>query len=270
MRLVRRSSGLYVPRTNRRQRYSRPTVIDFFCGAGGFSCGFVQAGFQVVAAVDWDMDAIITYAVNLGAYPIRFHFTEPGGKEKFEKRLDKLMGLNKKDKTIKRAFTAGSGWIAGQDCPGCEHIWVGDIRKITGEMILDAIGMKVGEVDAVIGGPPCQGFSQAGKQNIADPRNNLVYEFGRLITEIQPRSFVMEEVPAILNFFDPDGMLVLDKFAMIVSKGGYGSFDNVRKSMFMQSGCVIPKSGTRGNKKLPKNREATTTQKDDQEQLSLF
>lgn len=58
---------------------------------------------------------------------------------------------------------AGSGWISHHpEYPGVSHYFYGDVRKITGQEILDAIGMKQGEVDCVMGGPPCQGFSAAG------------------------------------------------------------------------------------------------------------
>jgi DNA (cytosine-5)-methyltransferase 1 len=124
----------------------------------------------------------------------------------------------------------------------------------------------------VFGGPPCQGFSAAGKQNIADPRNNLVYEYGRMIVELQPKTFVMEEVPAIVNFFDPDGVLVLDKFAMMVSEGGYGKWENIKKGMLMQAGCAAGIKSDRGNAKLKRTsakKEKKGTSKE-QTQMSLF
>ena len=45
----------------------QPIGIDLFAGAGGFSCGFKQAGWHVIAANEWDVDAAHTYLVNLGA-----------------------------------------------------------------------------------------------------------------------------------------------------------------------------------------------------------
>ncbi|HEY9653229.1 MAG TPA: DNA cytosine methyltransferase, partial [Coleofasciculaceae cyanobacterium] len=52
-------------------------------------------------------------------------------------------------------------------------------------------------IDLVFGGPPCQGFSTIGKQAIDDTRNSLVFEFCRLVKELQPRYFVMENVPGL-------------------------------------------------------------------------
>lgn len=55
------------------------------------------------------------------------------------------------------------------------------------------------EVDIVIGGPPCQGFSVAGKRDPNDPRNRLFEQFVRVVGETQPDYFVMENVPGILT-----------------------------------------------------------------------
>ncbi|MBE9126863.1 MULTISPECIES: DNA cytosine methyltransferase [unclassified Coleofasciculus] len=52
-------------------------------------------------------------------------------------------------------------------------------------------------IDLVFGGPPCQGFSLMGKRQVDDPRNSLVFEFCRLVKELQPRYFVMENVPGL-------------------------------------------------------------------------
>jgi DNA (cytosine-5)-methyltransferase 1 len=54
-----------------------------------------------------------------------------------------------------------------------------------------------GQVDAIVGGPPCQGFSTIGKRLVDDTRNRLVFHFFRLISEIRPRYFVMENVPGM-------------------------------------------------------------------------
>lgn len=84
-----------------------------------------------------------------------------------------------------------------------------DIRKITKNELLRSAQLGWtkhhpelaewdGCVDVVIGGPSCQGFSAMGKQDVNDDRNELVSEFVRLVREIRPRAFVMENVPGIL------------------------------------------------------------------------
>ncbi|MBD1936955.1 DNA cytosine methyltransferase [Microcoleus sp. FACHB-68] len=57
---------------------------------------------------------------------------------------------------------------------------------------LSAIGNR--EIDVVFGGPPCQGFSLIGKRALDDPRNSLVFHFLRLVLDLKPKYFVMENV----------------------------------------------------------------------------
>ena len=76
-----------------------------------------------------------------------------------------------------------------------------DIGDISAAEIREFIQNKYsdwdGEIAAVIGGPPCQGFSVAGKQNLDDARSQLVIKFINLVVELNPSMFVMENVPAI-------------------------------------------------------------------------
>lgn len=131
----------------------KPTFIDLFCGAGGMSLGFEEAGFQGVCVVDFHSDPLKTYELN------RVNIKK------------KLLILNE------------------------------DIRELKGDAILTRIAKKFKRkenIDVIIGGPPCQGFSLRGKRNKLDPRNNLLFEFFRLIEEIKPEIFVFENVPGLL------------------------------------------------------------------------
>ena len=76
--------------------------------------------------------------------------------------------------------------------------WKKDIRDITGQEILTFCKIEKGELDVLDGSPPCQGFSVSGKRQIHDDRNNLVFEFIRLINELQPKAFVMENVGGLV------------------------------------------------------------------------
>ena len=141
----------------------RPTVIDLFSGCGGFSCGFVKAGFRVVASVEYAYWPHITYCSNiphLQQYPL--------------------------------------------------HAYTCDIKDLTGREILINAGLK--EVDVVIGSPPCQSFSMAGKREIGDPRDNLLWEFGRLVKELQPKQWLMENVPGMKSKKFANGKSVLEEF----------------------------------------------------------
>ena len=125
---------------------------------------------------------------------------------------------------------AGSGWISKHpDALGCEHFWFGDICKVSGSEILDALGIGVGEPDLIVGGPPCQGFSLSGKQEIEDPRNNLVFEFARIVVECKPKTIMMENVPEIANMVTPEGVSVIDEFCAILEQGDYCSRKAIEK-----------------------------------------
>lgn len=80
---------------------------------------------------------------------------------------------------------------------------------------------KYGKADVVIGGPPCQGFSMAGKRDNKDPRNSLFMEYLRFVKAFEPKYFVMENVPGILTMKTAAGELVKDIIVAEVSKLGY-------------------------------------------------
>lgn len=77
--------------------------------------------------------------------------------------------------------------------------WKRDIRELKGQEILDFCGIKKGELDVLDGSPPCQGFSTAGKRRVTDPRNDLILHNIRLIGEIQPKIFLMENVSGMVK-----------------------------------------------------------------------
>lgn len=75
------------------------------------------------------------------------------------------------------------------------HLIVDDIKNITAAQIKNLKGDS--DVDVIIGGPPCQGFSMAGnigRKFVDDPRNHLFREFVRVVDIVKPRMFVMENV----------------------------------------------------------------------------
>jgi len=78
-------------------------------------------------------------------------------------------------------------------------VYHGDIAKLTGAECMKLAGIGPGELDVFDGSPPCQGFSTAGKRKFDDPRNSLFKEYARLLREIQPRVFVMENVTGMVK-----------------------------------------------------------------------
>lgn len=74
-----------------------------------------------------------------------------------------------------------------------------DIAGLSGSDLLDLAGLRKGELAGLIGGPPCQGFSDMGERKADDDRNELFHHFFRLVKETRPKFFLVENVPGILN-----------------------------------------------------------------------
>jgi len=115
-------------------------VASLFAGCGGLDLGFIQAGFDVVWANDFDKDAVSSYEANIG-----------------------------------------------------KHIVLGDITKIPSSDIPD-------DIDIVLGGFPCQGFSVNNiKRSMKDERNFLYRELMRVIADKKPKFFVGENVKGLMS-----------------------------------------------------------------------
>lgn len=104
----------------------------------------------------------------------------------------------------------------------------------------DPIDLKkrVGNVDVVIGGPPCQGFSISGKRNPDDPRNILYKSFIRVVKEFKPRAFVLENVP---NLVSMAGGKIKDAIMDECSELGY----HVQYKVLLASDYGVPQNRRR-------------------------
>lgn len=82
-------------------------------------------------------------------------------------------------------------------------VYVGDIREIDAAVLENGVFRKTGsrDVDVVIGGPPCQGFSSAGKKSESDPRNSLFRHYVRIVEHFKPTVFVLENVPGFKTMY---------------------------------------------------------------------
>lgn len=270
-------SGLILPYQTAKDyvhHWRRPKAMDFFCGAGGMSLGLIQGGFEVIAAAEWDTSAALTYMINLSRHgQLQIHFVADEDRQRLEKALQKSW----KDKEpLWKAQAAGSGWIADEppSTPGVSHFFFGDIAKMTGQQILSALGLNTGELDLIAGSPPCQGYSKAGKQRVDDPRNDLTFEFARLIVEMRPKSIVMENVTDVATMMTPDGVPVLDKFCRILEDGGFGGYAGFQKSIEAQMGRVGLLRGASGTRRKqyrkPPRKFAKPAPADPQSQCDLF
>jgi DNA (cytosine-5)-methyltransferase 1 len=81
-----------------------------------------------------------------------------------------------------------------------------DIRDVATWEILEAAGVGVGQLTAISGGPPCQGFSHIGKREEDDPRNELYQEMARIVHQAKPVHFVMENVPGLATMHDGEAI----------------------------------------------------------------
>lgn len=82
--------------------------------------------------------------------------------------------------------------------PKTKHI-TEDVAKLRGRTLLDKAGVSAGSSFGLIGGPPCQGFSEAGYKSASDPRNRLLAEFFRLVAETRPAFYLAENVPGLVE-----------------------------------------------------------------------
>ena len=75
-----------------------------------------------------------------------------------------------------------------------------DINHVTTDEILRVAGLQPGEVTLVVGGPPCQAFSTAGRQRgLADFRGNVILQYLRVVSDIRPEFFILENVRGLLS-----------------------------------------------------------------------
>ncbi len=187
---------------------SRPIAVDLFAGAGGMTLGFEAAGFDVLAAVEFD-------PIHASTHEYNFPFWT----------------------TLCKSVSETTG---------------AEIRA------LSTIGER--DIDVVFGGPPCQGFSLMGKRDLSDSRNSLVFHFLRLVLELQPKYFVMENVKGmtmgkqqqvlhqIMQHFQEHNYQVQENY-QVLNAANYGVPQN-RQRLFL--------IGCRQDLKLPNYPPATT------------
>lgn len=122
-------------------------------------------------------------------------------------------------------------------------ILCGDMTQVTyAKDIKPLIGTET--IDVIIGGPPCQGMSLSGPRKLDDPRNRLYLSYIRLVQEIQPKAFVIENVPGLVSLFK--GKIkdnIIEKFTKmgykvdykIMCAADYGVPQNRRRVIFVGS-----------------------------------
>jgi DNA (cytosine-5)-methyltransferase 1 len=95
-----------------------------------------------------------------------------------------------------------------------------DINDVT-EDDISSWKKEFGEVEIIVGGPPCQGFSLAGKRDPEDMRNQLYQQYVRIVSNIRPKVFVFENVAKLTSMKTKEGGLFLDAIIDAFSDAGY-------------------------------------------------
>lgn len=97
-----------------------------------------------------------------------------------------------------------------------------DIRQIK-KTDIDVILEKNGEIDIMLGGPPCQGFSLAGKRDVNDERNTLFGDYLEISKYVNPKVILIENVKLLTSMKDPDGKFIRDRVIENYQELGYES-----------------------------------------------
>lgn len=187
-------------------------ALDLFCGAGGFSIGMEQAGFNIVASVEFNPQIAETYKYNNP----QTHLI-----------IDDIRHIKASKDDIDISM------------PVHEHGFQ-DIKQIFDKNKLIC--------DIIFGGPPCQGFSMAGRRIrtnarfLEDDRNYLFKEFIRMVKYLKPKVFVIENVPGILNYndgavkrdiYDTFSELGYDVHAEVLCAADYGVPQMRKRAIFI-------------------------------------
>ena len=197
---------------------ARLNTIDLFSGCGGFAEGFEsQGGFRMLAAVEW----------------------EKAPRDTLAKRLKDRWGMVDAQSRVLRFDLQDADRLFGG--------WSNDEKYGSGPG-LDAL-MKGWSLDVVIGGPPCQAYSIAGRVRDADGmrndyRNYLFESYVNVIRRYKPKAFIFENVPGLLSA-RPDGELIVERIRSAFEEAGWVIPDNLRRAQIDMSEYGLPQKRRR-------------------------
>lgn len=208
------------------------TCLDLFCGAGGLSEGFLQTGkYDFVGHVEWEKPMVDTLRNNLVK---RWNYSEEHAEKsviRFDvQKTEELFTGNWSEETIKDYGKDNSPFIMENGLDGL----IGD-RKI----------------DVIIGGPPCQAYSIAGRAQDPnsmkdDYRNYLFESFVKIVDHYKPKVFVFENVPGMLSAC-PGDTLVIKRIYKAFDEIGYQirTPEEMSKSIYRASDFEVPQDRRR-------------------------
>lgn len=193
-------------------------IIDLFAGCGGLTDGFLQTGmFKTLAAVDWELPTVQTLKKRL--------VTKYG----YDANLDNVLHFD-----IQRTDELVNGYV--------------DPLYGNNEGVDSLVGNN--QVDFIIGGPPCQAYSIAGRVRDAngmhdDYRNFLFESYVKVVKHYKPKAFVFENVEGILSA-KPGGVPIIDRVRQAFEEIGYEVADNLRiDALFDTSFYNVPQKRKR-------------------------
>lgn len=207
--------------------------IDLFAGAGGLSEGFISAGFDPIAHVESDQAACFTLKTRLAFHYLSFH----NQLEIYNSYLKGEISRNELYEVVPEELLESviNKFISKENNA--------DIFSTIDNILLRT---RINDVDLIIGGPPCQAYSNIGRAALKhvedDPRKKLYIEYGRFLQHYQPKLFVFENVPGlkssdegihyqnIKEYFREIGYIVDDK---LLNALDFGVIQNRKRIIIM-------------------------------------
>lgn len=193
-------------------------TIDLFAGCGGLMDGFEKSNFyDTLACVEWEKSPC----------------------ENLKKRLKEKWNYNNANEIVMRFDIQRTQELFSG--------WKNDIEYGNGKGLDNLIGDN--KIDVIIGGPPCQAYSIAGRIRDKDGmkndyRNYLFESYLKVVNRYKPKFFVFENVPGILSA-SPDGEPIIERIKKRFDECGYTILDNLKEAIIDVSEYGVPQNRKR-------------------------